>query len=257
MNTCCILEPKATVPYVLAGLLLNLHRNTETPNTYTTYTYYDEYVTSKTNIAEIMFSFHKDEAIFHYKLVEGSTDPLIFTRAMVPTDETFEYDRMESINPGINYLNVVIDENDLLKSEALFFYRKIKSGIALSPRDYNDFMLSYEILSNTDSNFRKGLVDVDELNTYEVQKIIERIVSLQKTDHLICQAAACTIPASYADRFYTLSFHDIHHDKEKVMQVLEALTGKPRTQSVSDSYDNYIAEVTSFLNTNAPWASPL
>ena len=190
---------------------------------------------------------------YHTQLKPNSKGPLVLYYETNNENYDFDYNKIETLHPGIKYLFTTVDDEDVIKLEANMFFKQFRYS------DPNlNFVQHYIYLCEREAevnpNFRKGLTSLTELNAYEAKTLIDKKNSVPKIIEFIRRSM--NVPEYIKDRAYFINFKDILGNPEKVISTCEAITGKKRNKWLVESYEEYVNKQYELMYKDAPWMLP-
>jgi hypothetical protein len=209
----------------------------------------------KTNDAEVRKTYDRSEWIYQFELNEGVTDPLVILYEPWATP-LLDYKRLEEKHPNIKYLFVDVDDKDILRA---ITYHFIKQTIYVDPSiEYVKIIIDrYNDFAKNHPSIKQNIIHPIQLNIEEMKLFLDYSLEVAdknyfKENKIIANRLYDNLPNGK----FKLNFMDILLDKEKVISTLERMTGRPRNQSLIDSYDKYLDNQYKLLTTKLPWLLP-
>jgi len=249
----CVLNCPGNGHHFLKGLILQfvepkkVYYNKITLNAHA---YYLKYLELNTNVFQIR-KVNPSEFPFLLTLNKNSNIPLVFSRNIWFYEKEFDFNRMELINPNIKYLNVLIEESDLIKLETNHFFKRTIFVDDITLPNIAQYFYFYGKIYN------KPLKRLSDVSVSESENLIKIVVESGKEDLLKKYNDMLKTPEEFQNRIYTINFNDIYHNKDFVLDVLSEMTELPIPEVVRQNYDLYIENQNILLDQKAPWLRPL
>lgn len=243
--------------HFIGSLILQLHRNAQEPVEYSeaghahniTWSYFH----NKTNLDLLPKNTNYINDI-EFIGEEDDPDPLIIN-VMLNAYPSIDYDKLIAKHPVLKKaaISVTIDYFPELIANDMY-----KTYLILGPEsDYaKSFFQLYLLAAKNDANCRTGLSNVGELNDYELSVLVKYRIEHANFPEMLYkyENRQATFPDSIPT--YTIQYPDIMNDKNKVLTILEDMTGCKRTVAIEKSYDNYLYQQHKLYSTKMSWLYP-
>lgn len=244
--------------HFIASIIVQLHRDSEEAITYSeqghAHDFTWSYLHNKTNIDSL--SVPNYEKVNHLDFVgsHDDPDPLVIC-AELRYHEHIDYSALLKKHQSVTQIFIEAQEDDFPEILANDFYKTyLILGVNGQPA-----VEAFNFYKNIVSNYpecRQDLQHIGELNDDELRILVTEIIGRSDTASIMkrLEDRKDTIPDSIP--MYSIQYRDIMQDKNKVLSLLEDITGHKRTNAIEASYDNYVGRQIELYNTKMKWLYP-